>query len=95
MNGWMYRGCQKKCIRHEQRYTWTLWSTLLKQQFAVIRSVWTLMVTTLSTSCNCRSQTWLLFIFCYQYILSITIIIQFFPFLNCVYIFWHPLYINK
>jgi hypothetical protein len=34
------------CI-HILRDTWTLWSTLLKQQFAV---------TTLSTSCNC-SQT--------------------------------------
>ena len=49
------------------------------------------MVTTLSTSCNCRSQTWLVFIFVIG-ILSITILIQFFPFLKCAYIFWHPLY---
>ena len=46
------------------------------------------MVTTLSTSCNCRSQMWLVFIFCYRYILSITILIQFFSFLKvCIHFF--------
>jgi len=50
------------------------------------------MVTTLSTSCNCRSQTWLVCIFCGRYILSITNLIQFSPSLKCVYIIWHPLY---
>ena len=53
------------------------------------------MVTTLSTSCNCRSQTWLVFIFCYWYKLSITIIIQVFPFLKCVYVFLAPLFIQE
>jgi len=33
----------------------------------------------------------IVFIFCYRYKLSITILIQFFPFLKCVYIFRHPL----
>jgi len=49
------------------------------------------MVTTLSTSCNCRSQTWLLSIFCYRYKLSITILIQFLSFLKMCISFWHPL----
>jgi hypothetical protein len=83
LNVWLqehYQGCQKGI--HILRDTWTLWSTLLKQQLAV---------TALSTSCNCRSQTWLVFIFCYRYILSVTILIQFFPFLKCVYIFFGTL----
>jgi hypothetical protein len=77
---YIYTGGAKKYI-HILRDTWTLWSTLLKQQFAV---------TTLGTSYSCRSQTWLVFIFCYRYILSITILIRFFLFLKCVHICLAP-----
>jgi hypothetical protein len=66
--------------------------TLVNVAQAVVRR--NQVVTTLSTSCNCRSQTWLVFIFCYRYILSITVLIQFFSFLKmCIHFFWHPLYL--
>jgi hypothetical protein len=45
------------------------------------------MVTTLSTSCNCRSQTWLVYIFCYRYILSIAILICFSFLKMCTHFF--------
>jgi hypothetical protein len=40
------------------------------------------------------SHAWLVFLFCSHYILSITVLIQFFPFLKRVYIFWHHLCIH-
>jgi hypothetical protein len=81
----VYTGGAKKKYTHFKSHV----DTLVNIAQAVVRR--NQVVTTLSTSCNCRSQTWLVLIFCYRYILSITILIQFFPFLKCVYIFWHPL----
>jgi hypothetical protein len=63
-------GVPKKMYTHFKRHV----DTLVNVAQAVVRR--NQVVTTLSTSCNCRSQTRLVFIFCYRYILSITILIQ-------------------
>ena len=67
---YIYKGGAKKSIHILRDVIYVL----------LTRSVSTLMVATLSTSCNCRSQTWLAFI-----LITITILIQYFPFLKCVY----------
>jgi hypothetical protein len=67
--------------------------TLVNVAQAVVRR--NQVVTTLGTSCNCRSQTWLVFIFCYRYILSITILIQFFPFFKMCIHFLAPSVVSR